>query len=122
MASTASAVETTAVEKVFQFTTGFIITSALNVIVKLGIPDRLASGPQTAGDLARATGAHEDALYRVLRMLSGVGFFVEDAQQRFGLTEMSNLLRADVERSMRPMVHWMGSPFHFRVYAATAWC
>lgn len=108
----------TAVEKVFQFTTGFIITSALNVIVKLGIPDRLASGPRTAGELARTAGVHEDALYRVLRTLAGVGFFVEDAQKRFALTEMSALLRVDAERSLRPMVHWMGSPFHFRVYAA----
>jgi hypothetical protein len=105
------------VEQVFQFCTGFIISSALNVTVRLGIPDRLSAGPQTARELAAATGTQEEPLYRLLRTLAGVGLFAEDDDHRFVLTETSTLLRSDAPHSLKAMAVWNGSPFHFRVYA-----
>jgi O-methyltransferase domain/Dimerisation domain len=119
MAATTEAQDTAAAaaQQVFQFATGYIISSALNTIVKLGVPDRLAAGPQTAAALAGEVGANEDALYRILRVLSMVGLFSEDAQRRFSLTPASELLRSDVPGSMKAMVSWIASPFHYRVHA-----
>ena len=47
---------------------GYMSSTALNVVLSLGVADRLAEGPQTVHDLAREAGANEDALYRVMRM------------------------------------------------------
>lgn len=111
-----------AVQQVIQLSSGYIISIALNTIVKLGIPDRLAAGAKTAGALASETGMHEDALYRVLRALAGVGLFEEDELRRFSLTASSTLLRTDVPGSMSPMVSWFCDPFHFRAYAELGHC
>lgn len=106
-----------AVQQVLQFSSGYIISIALNNVVKLGIPDLLAGGAKTAGALAREVQVDEDALYRVLRALSSVGIFEEDEMQRFRLTTVSGLLRTDVEGSMAPLVSWFCDPFHFNTYA-----
>jgi hypothetical protein len=106
-----------AIQQVIQFSSGYIISIALNNVVKLGIPDRLAGGAKTAGALAREVGANEDALYRVLRALASVGLFEEDEMQRFRLTTMSGLLRTDVPGTLAPLVSWFCDPFHFNTYA-----
>jgi hypothetical protein len=106
-----------AMQQVLQFSSGYIISIALNNVVKLGIPDLLAGEAKTAGALAREVQVDEDALYRVLRALSSVGLFEEDEMQRFRLTTMSGLLRTDVEGSMAPLVSWFCDPFHFTTYA-----
>jgi hypothetical protein len=105
-----------AAQQVIQLSTGYVISSALNVVVKLGIPDRLAAGAKTAGALAHETGVNEDALYRVLRALAGVGLFEEDELQRFTLTLPSTLLRTDVPGSMAPLASWFCDPFHFKIH------
>jgi hypothetical protein len=76
---------------ILQLSTGYIVSSALQVVVKLKVADELADGPRTAEDLARATGVQADALYRVLR--------------------------ADAPDRVREMVLWITDPFHYRVYA-----
>jgi multifunctional cyclase/dehydratase/O-methyltransferase len=53
--------------------TGHIVASAVNITARLAIPDRLATGPRSADDLARETGVDADALYRVLRALASAG-------------------------------------------------
>src|SRR5262245_17986271 len=63
------------VQQVMQVATGYIASSALYVAVALKIADHLAGGPKTAEDLAAATGAQADGLYRVLRLLASVGIF-----------------------------------------------
>lgn len=76
---------------------------ALRVVCDLGIADLLADGPRTATDLARATGTHADSLYRVLRALCCHGLFVEDRENRFALTELSDVLRSDHPYTIRRM-------------------
>ena len=92
---------------------GYRVSQAIYVAAALGIPDRLAGGPQTSADLARATDTNEPALYRVLRFLAGVGLFDEVGPRRFGLTALGAGLRGDVPGSMRPQtlgalegIHW----------------
>ena len=100
----------------FQIATGHFMASALQVVVRLGIPARLATGGLTAGELASATGVQEDALYRVLRALAAAGVFEETAPRRFMLSEAGQALRPDVPGSMHDMALWVTSPFHFKVY------
>ena len=95
---------------------GFIGSAALQTAVRLGVADQLASGPRPIAEIARAVGANEDALYRILRALAVFGVFQEMEDRRFALTPAAEMLRSD-----RPGVHdmalWITSPFHFRAYA-----
>jgi hypothetical protein len=109
--------EVAASQLVQQFSTGYIISSALQVVAKLKIADHLAAGPRTAAQLAQAAHVQEDALYRVLRTLASVGVFEERDARTFALNMPADLLRADAPGSVRDMVLWMTDPFHFRVYA-----
>jgi hypothetical protein len=45
-----------AAQQVFQLATGYIASAALQAAVKLDIADRLADGPRSAAELAKATG------------------------------------------------------------------
>jgi hypothetical protein len=100
-----------------QLGTGHFVASALQVVVRLGIPARIADAALTAAELAIATGVQEDSLYRVLRALASVGLFDETSPRRFKLTEAGQALRPDVPGNMHDMALWVTSPFHFRVYA-----
>ena len=73
---------------------GYWTTQALFVAAELDIAGRLADGPKTAEQLANEAGANAEALYRILRALASIGFFVEDDEGRFGLTTMAELLGA----------------------------
>jgi hypothetical protein len=72
---------------------GYMPSSALNVVVSLGIAERLAAGPRTVPDLAREASANEDALYRVMRMLASEGVFEEVAPRAFAHSPLSEVLR-----------------------------
>jgi len=88
---------------------------SLYVAAKLGLPDLLKDGPRTPADLARAAGAHEQSLYRLLRALASVGVFAEDEQGRFALTPLAEQLRSDVPGSQRALAMMMGEE-HYRAW------
>ena len=94
---------------------GYMTSSALNVVVSLGIADRLAAGPRTVTELAREAGASEDALYRVLRMLASEGVFEEIAPRAFAQSPLSAVLQTG--SPARELVQWIADPFHFKVYS-----
>jgi hypothetical protein len=100
-----------------QLGSGYIVSAALYTATKLGIPDLLQGGPQPVKELAAASKSNEDALYRTLRALSGVGVFQETMPRVFGLTPAAECLCASAPNSMRDMVLWICDPLHFRVYA-----
>ena len=76
------------------------MTQAVYVVAKLGVADRLASGPRSAEVLARELRVHPDRLFRVLRALASFGVLTWDASNRFGLTPVGQLLRTDAPGSM----------------------
>ncbi len=82
---------------------GFRVSQAIYVVAELGIADYLADGPQGSDALAAATHTDEAALYRILRLLAGVGLFEEVAPRRFALTGLGAGLRRDVPGSIRPV-------------------
>src|SRR5262249_55012790 len=78
------------------------------------IADLITSGPSSADDLARAAGAHGPSLRRLLRALSSLGVFAEDADGRFRHTRLSQTLRSDHAQSVRARALMLGAHFAWR--------
>ena len=88
---------------------GYWTSQSVYVAAKLGLADLIHQhGPQTAGELAKATSTHAESLYRLLRALASVGVFREDAENRFGMTPLAEQLRSDVEGSQRAFAMMVG--------------
>lgn len=99
-----------------QVATGYMASSCLYAALTLNIADHLAPGPKTAAELAKASGANEDALYRVLRLLASLGIFAEVSPRQFALTPAADLLRKDVPGSLRGMAVFLPDPLHYKIY------
>jgi len=97
---------------------GHCVEQALHVVAVLGIADLLADGTRQADDLAEATGAHAPSLYRVMRMLAGVGVFTESEDGTFGLTPLGDTLRTDVPHSARDRAIFYGSPAMWQAWGS----
>jgi SAM-dependent methyltransferase len=81
------------------------IPRCIQVVVELGVPDRIGDEPRPVEELARDVDAHPLSLYRVLRFLSVHGLFVERPGRAFAHSDMSRTL-ASGPRSLRPMLRW----------------
>jgi hypothetical protein len=104
-------------QHVFQIATGYIASTAMYIAVRLKIADLLVTGPKSVRELARHTGANEDALYRVLRLLASIGVFTEPSPRTFANNLPSEMMISGQPGSTYDMALWMADPFHFRVYA-----
>lgn len=87
---------------------GYWHTQAIHVAARLGVADLLTGSPQSAEQLAAATGAHPRGLYRLLRALASLGIFAEDDQRRFSLTPLADCLRSDAPGSLRSLAIMRG--------------
>ena len=103
-------------EAILRLTTGVWTTQALWAAARLGIADRLASGPKSPATLAEETGTLARPLHRVLRALASLGIFAEDAEGRFANTASSDCLRSDVPGSLRDYVIFIGQPWHLAAF------
>lgn len=92
------------------------LTQMLYVVVKLGIPDVLATGPKQVDELAAMVDAHSNSLYRLLRALASQGVFAEESEGQFALTPLSELLRSDVQDSLRPFALSYGEPWWWNAW------
>ncbi len=93
-----------------------MVTAGLQEVLKADIADKLNAGPKPVAELAKASGLHEDALYRVLRALASVGVFTETAPRTFANTALSEPLRHDAG-PLRGMIAFLSDPLHLRSYA-----
>jgi O-methyltransferase/methyltransferase family protein len=93
---------------------GYRGSQALHVAAVLGVPDLLANGPRPSSELAEATGAQPETLYRLLRALAALGVLEEASDRTFTLTEVGRLLRSDVEGSLHGWAVFIGSETHWR--------
>jgi hypothetical protein len=116
--STASPVAQSPQQLMSSLLGGYRVTQMVHVAAKLGIADQLKGGPRTIQELAAATNAHADSLYRLLRTLAGFGVFAEDADMRFRLTPAAELLRTGVPGSMRSTAIVMGEEWMWRPWGA----
>jgi precorrin-6B methylase 2 len=92
----------------YRMMTGYYISQATYAVAKLGIADLLADGPRPHDELAKVTGTEGDALLRVLRLLTSVGVFTEEADGRFALTPIGACLRSGVPGSMHAVALLFG--------------
>lgn len=95
-------------------TMGHNTPQVLYVAAKLRIADLLADGPRSSAALAEATGAHLQALYRLLRALVGLGLLArvtagsDGEGDRWELTPLGSALREDAPDSQRAWILTMG--------------
>jgi creatinine amidohydrolase/Fe(II)-dependent formamide hydrolase-like protein len=94
-------------------TDGLVVHQALCAVATLGVADLLNAGQRSASALASALHVNEDALYRALRFLSGLGVFHESSPRTFVNTALSECLRSDVSGSIRPVLIFRGSRYYF---------
>lgn len=85
----------------------YVYSAALRAIALLGVADHLTNGPKTIAELAQATGTDELNLYRVLRLLTTKGVFIENESGQFELTAPAQHLRTDSKSSLRSGVLWL---------------
>lgn len=95
---------------------GYRVSQMLIVAAKLGIADSLVDGPRSVEDLARESGAHAGALYRLLRALSSLDIFREVGHRRFELTPSAQLLRADSSQSIYHAAVTLGEPWWWEAW------
>ncbi|MEK7806549.1 MAG: methyltransferase [Chloroflexota bacterium] len=84
------------------------LSQAISVAAELGIADFLKDGPRSAAEIADMAGASEDAVFRLLRALAGVGCFSRLPGRRFALAPLGEYLRSDVSGSLRGYARYMG--------------
>ena len=109
------------VQKLAEMVGGIVVSQSVYAAAELGIADHLADGPRSASDLAETTGAHPQALHRILRFLAGNGVFKEDSDGRFRLTSIGHFLRSDVEWTQREaarMMHRIGPGWNEILHSA----
>ena len=95
---------------------GFRATQMIHVAAKLGLADLLAAGPRPVEELAVAAGAEPQALHRLLRALASLGIFAEDSAGDFVLTPQAELLRSDVQGSLRDVALLYGEDWLWQAY------
>lgn len=100
----------------FQLASGYWISQAIYVSAKLGIADLLKEGPQSASQIALATGTDENAVYRLMRALCAVGVFRTVATDMFAVTALGIPLQSNVPGSLRAMVITLGET-HYAAWA-----
>ena len=108
--------------QVYFLSEGIAISTALSLAAELGIADLLADGPLSSDDLAKATSTHSPSLYRMLRLLCGVGIFTEVDSRCFALAPLGECLRTGVQGSMRSWVRMTGLKAWHQAYAEALHC
>jgi SAM-dependent methyltransferase len=97
---------------------GYWISAAIGVAAELNLADLMTEGARASTDLARMTGTHPAALYRLLWTLASVGLFTEVAPGHFALTEMGGLLRTDHPKSLHALTRYSTGETQWRRFGA----
>ncbi len=107
----------TASEAVRRLVMGFRASQLVHVAARLGLADLLATGPRPAADLAEATGAHPQALSRLLRALSTFEIFAERPDGKFESTPFAEPLRRGQPLHRLALIY--GEPWLWQAYGNT---
>ncbi|WP_063791661.1 methyltransferase [Bradyrhizobium valentinum] len=77
------------------------VTAVIYVAARLGLAELLRDGSQTSGALAKATGADERSLGRLLTALSTIGICSRTGDGSYSLTEVGACLDSAAEQSFK---------------------
>ncbi|MFD5113068.1 methyltransferase [Streptomyces sp. NPDC058220] len=103
-----------AAQEVVELITGGWRAQAVHTAAKLGLPDHIEAGRTTGVELAEATGAEEEGIRRLMRLLVAMGVFEGDHGTGYRNTPVSAAL-LDQPGTMRDMCLLYGEEFY------TAW-
>lgn len=87
--------------KLFDLIQSHRVTAVIYVAVRLGIAERLRNGPLSLSELAKGTGADEQALGRLLTALSTIGICERSGENSYALTEVGACLDGEAEQSFK---------------------
>lgn len=117
----AAAARAAAEETVNDILQGAWKARAIHVAVELGVPELLQEGPRTAAALAEATGAHEQTLRRLLRLLATVGVFDDlGHDDLFAQNALSAVLLPDPASPVATDARFQAAPWHWRAWEQLA--
>lgn len=102
-------------EKMHDFVAGRAISAAIYVAAKLGIADKLKDGSVHFEQLANDLNVSSDALYRLLRALSGEGIFIEYEDGNFSLTALGATMCSG-PNSLADLIVMCGDPWHWTMW------
>ncbi|MEZ5041657.1 MAG: methyltransferase [Saprospiraceae bacterium] len=98
-----------------QMVNGKLVSRTISLVADLGIADLLKIGPKSVSELAKTTQSNEDALHRLLRMLSSIGIFSELGEGLYGNNSLSDVLQSDIPGSIRNYARWLGTQLHWEI-------
>jgi hypothetical protein len=100
---------------IMQMVMGAWVTKVISEMTRLGVPDLLKQhGAMHADEMVTGGGirASPNALERLLRACASLGVFTEDAQGKFGPTQLSEVLTSDSTASEKKLVEAIGGPWY----------
>ncbi|MDQ6701102.1 MAG: acetylserotonin O-methyltransferase [Acidobacteriota bacterium] len=100
---------------IMQMVMGAWVTKVVSETTRLGVPDVVRKhGPMSAAEMVATGGvpAVPDALERLLRACASLGVLTEDAQGKFGPTELSEVLTSGSPGSVKKLVESVGGPWY----------
>lgn len=102
------------IKTIYQYIYGNWYTMITYVYAELAIADHLHRSPKTVQELARLTGTVSEALHRVLRCATALGFHEHDPHTgRLTLTPLGRLLTSRGEVSMRAAARLNGADYRY---------
>ena len=100
---------------VFEMATGYWASQLVYVATKLGIADLLADCPKSCEEIAGATGADRDSLFRLMRALASLGVVAREDHNLFRLTAVGAPLQGGIPGSLRSMILTLGEE-HYQAW------
>ena len=83
----------------------FWISQIVGTFAQLAIPDQLAGGALSSGELARLLACHAGATHRLMRAAVELGLVASTPDGRFSLKALGEKLQSHVPGSMRELGH-----------------
>ena len=112
-ANSSAAVDASIARQMSDMIRAFRISQIVGTVAQLGIPDKLASGAVSAGELASLIGCHAGATQQLMRAASDLGLVELGPDARLALTKLGESLRSDVPGSVRDSAIALTSAGHW---------
>ena len=100
-------------ETMMRLITGYWLSQAVGVAAHLGIADALSAGSHSSDDLGKAVGADPKSVYRLMRLLTSIGVFSQNSQDRFTLNSLGETLLSEGPGSVRNFAITETAPGHW---------
>ncbi|MBJ7537213.1 methyltransferase [Marinomonas transparens] len=93
-----------------------VSSRCLSIAANMGIADTIGDTPYPINLLSEKLGVDENALFRLIRVLSTQGIFSIDEHQIISNTEISDYLKSDVTGSQRNFARMMGGSWMWKAF------